>query len=52
MATSSVQGFLKSANLLENTQDRQALNNLGTAPIADDISLFINNNQNVSVLEH
>ena len=46
MATSSVQGFLKSANLLENTQDRQALNNLGTAPIADDISLFINNNQN------
>ena len=51
MATSSVQGFLKSANLLENTQDRQALNNLGTAPIADDISLFINNNQNVSVLE-
>jgi hypothetical protein len=50
MATSSVQGFLKSANLLENTQDRQALNNLGTAPIADDISLFINNNQNVSSL--
>ena len=50
MATSAVQGFLKSANLLENTQDRQLLNNLGEAPIADDISLFINNNQNVSRL--
>jgi len=51
MATSAVQGFLKSANLLENTQDRQLLNNLGEAPIADDISLFINNSQNVSRLE-
>ena len=50
MATSAVQGFLKSANLLENTQDRQLLNNLGEAPIADDISLFINNSQNVSRL--
>lgn len=50
MATSAVQGFLKSANLLENTQDRQLLNNLATAPIADDISLFINNSQNVSRL--
>lgn len=51
MATSAVQGFLKSANLLENTQDRQLLNNLGEAPIADDISLFINNSQNVSRLQ-
>ena len=51
MASSSIQGFLKSANLLENTQDRQALNNLGTAPVADDISLFINNNQNVSTIQ-
>jgi len=51
MAGSSIQGFLQSANLLENTQDRQLLNNLAEAPIADDISLFINNNQNVSVLE-
>lgn len=46
----ALQGFVKSANLLENTQDRTALNNLGTAPIADDISLFINNNQNVSTI--
>lgn len=51
MAGSSIQGFLQSANLLENTQDRQLLNNLAEAPIADDISLFINNNQNISVLE-
>ena len=48
MATSSVQGFVKSANLKENELDRQALNNLGTAPIADDISLFINNLKNES----
>jgi len=46
----ALQGFVRDANLLENTQDRTALNNLGDAPIADDISLFINNNQNVSVL--
>jgi len=50
MATSSVQGFVKSANLKENELDRQALNNLGTAPIADDISLFINNLKNESRL--
>jgi len=51
MATSSVQGFVKSANLQENELDRQALNNLATAPIADDISLFINNLKNESLLE-
>jgi len=50
MATSSVQGFVKSGNLKENELDRQALNNLGTAPIADDISLFINNLKNESRL--
>jgi len=50
MATSSVQGFVKSANLKENELDRQALNNLGEAPIADDISLFINNLKNESSL--
>lgn len=47
---SSVQGFVKSANLKENQLDRQALNNLGTAPIADDISLFINNLRNTDSL--
>jgi hypothetical protein len=46
----ALQGFTKTNNLAENTQDRTALNNLGTAPIADDISLFINNSQNVSTL--
>jgi hypothetical protein len=46
----ALQGFVKSANLAENTQDRTALNNLGTAPIADDISLFINNSANTSEL--
>jgi len=50
MAGSSVQGFVKDQNLRENTLDRQAINNLGTAPIADDISLFINNNNNESEL--
>lgn len=44
----ALQGFSKTLNLSENTQDRNALNNLGEAPIADDISLFINNNQNTS----
>jgi hypothetical protein len=47
----ALQGFVRSGNLIENTQDRSALNNLGEAPIADDISLFINNNSNESILE-
>ena len=50
MAGSSIQGFVKSGNLRENEQDRQALNNLGEAPIADDIALFINNSLNKSEL--
>lgn len=48
--TSSIQGFAVEQNLAENKQDRAALNNLGTAPIADDISLFVNNLKNTSVL--
>lgn len=50
MAISGVQGYVKSLNLSETSQDRQSLNNLGGAPIADDISLFINNTKNESVL--
>ena len=51
MATSSsVQGFVRSANLKENELDRNAINNLDEAPIADDISLFINNRKNESVI--
>lgn len=50
MAVSGVQGYVKSLNLAETSQDRQALNNLGGAPIADDIALFINNTKNESVL--
>jgi hypothetical protein len=46
----ALQGFVKNLNLAENTQDRNALNNLGEAPIADDISLFINNNNNKSTI--
>jgi hypothetical protein len=51
MAFSSIQGYVKALNLTETEQDRQALNNLGTAPIADDIALFINNTKNESVIE-
>lgn len=50
MAVSSIQGYVKSLNLSETEQDRQAINNLGTAPIADDIALFINNRRNESIL--
>lgn len=50
MAVSGVQGYVKALNLVETNQDRQALNNLGGAPIADDIALFINNTKNESVL--
>ena len=46
----SFQGFDKKLNLSENTEDRDVLNNLGIAPIADDLSLFINNMRNVSRL--
>lgn len=49
-AVSGVQGYIKTLNLAESDQDRQAINNLGVAPIADDISLFINNTRNESQL--
>lgn len=48
---SAFQGFDVQLNLGENTDDRDALNNLGIAPIADDITLFLNNLRNVSELE-
>ena len=44
------QGFVIVRNLEENPIDRNALNNLGGSPIADDINLFINNKRNVSTL--
>jgi len=47
---SAFQGFDIKLNLRENTQDRDVLNNLGGAPIADDIELFINNLRNTSEL--
>lgn len=45
---SAFQGFDRKLNLLENTADRDVLNNLGVAPIADDIALFTNNLRNTS----
>jgi hypothetical protein len=45
------QGFEIKRNLEENPVDINALNNLGVAPIADDISLFKNNRRNVSFIE-
>jgi hypothetical protein len=47
---SAFQGFDIKLNLEENSDDRDALNNLGTAPIADDITLFLNNLRNTSEL--
>jgi hypothetical protein len=44
-------GFESIRNLEESEKDREILNNLGGGDIASDISLFINNTQNVSVLE-
>lgn len=49
--TSAFQGFDRNLNLLENTADRDVLNNLGGEPIADDIVLFINNLRNFSLLD-
>jgi len=49
-ARSSVQGYVQEINLVETTDDRQALNNIGEAPIADDIALFVNNKRNEAVL--
>lgn len=48
---SAFQGFDIKLNLRENIDDRDVLNNLGGAPIADDISLFLNNLRNTSTLE-
>jgi len=42
------QGFEKVKNLEENVLDRDALNNLGSTPIGDDINLFKNNKRNQS----
>ena len=47
---SAFQGFDKALNLSENIADRDVLNNLGGAPIADDIVLFLNNLRNTSDL--
>lgn len=49
-AKSSVQGYVVTRNLAETTDDRQALNNIGGSPIADDIALFANNTKNESTL--
>lgn len=43
-------GFEVIRNLEESTRDREVLNNLGGGEIASDISLFINNTQNISTL--
>ena len=47
---SAFQGFEINLNLLENLDDRDAFNNLGGEPIADDIILFLNNLRNFSSL--
>lgn len=47
---SSVRGYLIDTNLRETSEDRQSLNNLGGAPIADDIALFVNNTRNESII--
>jgi len=46
--TGVFQGFIIKRNLEENPVDRNALNNLGGSPIADDIALFKNNKRNTS----
>jgi hypothetical protein len=48
---SAFQGFDIKLNLSESTDDRDVFNNLGGAPIADDVTLFLNNLRNVSELE-
>jgi hypothetical protein len=48
---SAFQGFDIKLNLRESSDDRDVLNNLGGAPIADDIVLFLNNLRNTSQLE-
>jgi hypothetical protein len=48
---SAFQGFDIKLNLSESTSDRAVLNNLGNEPIADDITKFLNNLRNTSVLD-
>ena len=48
---SAFQGFARNLNLLENSDDRDVINNLGGEPIADDITLFINNLRNFSFVD-
>lgn len=48
--SSSIRGYLVQKNLSETTDDRQSLNNIGGAPVADDIALFVNNTKNQSVI--
>lgn len=47
----SYQGFTLKQNLSEAEQDRTILNNLGGAPIGDDIALLFNNKRNTSTLK-
>ena len=47
---SSIQGYVRNNNLSESLLDRDALNNLGGSPIADDIALFANNLKNESII--
>lgn len=51
MVNSAFQGFNIKFNLREAEIDRDYLNNLGGAPIADDIGLFANNLRNFSKLD-
>lgn len=48
MPVGAYQGFSLKNNLSESTLDRNILNNLGTSPIADDLSLLFNNKRNTS----
>ena len=48
---SAFQGFDIKLNLGESTSDRAVINNLGGEPIADDITKFLNNLRNKSILE-
>lgn len=48
--TGKLQGFVIERNLEETPVSLTAINNLGEAPIADDISLFKNNKRNVSTI--
>lgn len=51
MVKTAFQGFNIKFNLRETEIDRDYLNNLGGAPIADDIGLFANNLRNTSKID-